>query len=234
MSQVSSKLRRIQGAYTHWCPACNEMHPLPDSWKFNGNLESPTFNPSFKHEGWINGKPIGICHYVLTNGQLNYQGDCTHAFAGKIIPLPVLPEELRDEDDMSKKEKKMSKQTASQKREAAEERAEERREQVAEDKREDAAQAREDAAEQTHEQAGPQLVTDVKQTGASDSEVNVFTYNGVLHALSEGKVAWRKIWTDGGYIKMNASKQVVNQLGHPYSHPAQDKAATDWNVGDKR
>ena len=27
------------------------MHKLPDSWKFDGNLESPTFTPSFKHEG---------------------------------------------------------------------------------------------------------------------------------------------------------------------------------------
>lgn len=114
MGQVSSKLRRGLGGYTHWCPACEESHPLPDSWRFDGNLESPTFTPSFKHEGilvekdeqgrwtgdWVRdaaGKTIPfVCHYILTNGILNYCGDCTHSYAGKSIPLPDLPEHLRD------------------------------------------------------------------------------------------------------------------------------------------
>jgi len=113
MSQVSSKLRRFAGGYAHWCPGCEEMHVLPDSWKFDGNLESPSFAPSFKHEGiqrvFSDGNWTGewkrdakgntipfICHYVLTAGQLNFQGDCTHSLAGKKVPLPVLPEGLRD------------------------------------------------------------------------------------------------------------------------------------------
>lgn len=99
----------------HWCPACEEMHPLPDSWTFNGNLESPTFQPSFKHEGFQkvkkNGKWTGewvrdakgsvvpfICHYILTAGILNFIVDSTHVLAGKSVPLPKLPESLADED----------------------------------------------------------------------------------------------------------------------------------------
>jgi hypothetical protein len=110
MNQVSSKLRRQERGYAHWCPACKEMHGLPDGWKFDGNLENPTFTPSFKHTGvqavkdsegkwtgeWVKG-PDGkalawCCHYILTNGILNFCGDCTHEFAGKSIPLPPLPE----------------------------------------------------------------------------------------------------------------------------------------------
>lgn len=119
MGQVSSKLRRYTDGYTHWCPACREMHKLPDSWSFtNRDLEFPTFQPSFKHTGlklnkdengkWIGegkdawlydaqGKPIPeICHYILTNGVLNFCPDCTHSMAGKTVPLPELPDWLKD------------------------------------------------------------------------------------------------------------------------------------------
>lgn len=113
MGQISSYLRRAEDAYIHWCPGCEEAHRLPDSWQFNGNIQSPTFTPSFKHSGikkvvingewtgeWVydnKGDPIPyICHYVLTNGILNFCVDCTHSLAGKSIPLPVLPEYLSD------------------------------------------------------------------------------------------------------------------------------------------
>lgn len=114
MSQMSSTLRKVAGGYAHWCPGCNEMHIMPDSWQFNGNLNSPSFIPSFKHEGlrrtFVNGNWTGewvrdssgntmpyICHYILTNGQLQFQGDCTHVLVGKTVPLPQLPDGLTDE-----------------------------------------------------------------------------------------------------------------------------------------
>ena len=103
MSQVSSTLRRaseVFGAgvdgYVHWCPACEEAHRLPGSWTFNQGLEKPTFTPSFKHTISFGHKPDKICHYIVTDGVLNYCGDCTHALAGKSVPLPDLPEHLRD------------------------------------------------------------------------------------------------------------------------------------------
>jgi hypothetical protein len=113
MSQVSVTLRRITGGYAHWCPGCEEVHKLPDSWRFDGNLEKPTFTPSFKHEGiqrvFVNGEWTGewkrdakgntipyICHYILTAGVLNFCGDCSHALVGKSVPLPELPEHLID------------------------------------------------------------------------------------------------------------------------------------------
>jgi len=114
MGQVSSILRRATGAYEHWCPGCEKMHILPDNWNFvNHDLEKPTFTPSFKHTGvktvhvngkWTgefvkdeNGKPVPqCCHYILTDGVLNYCGDCTHSLAGKSIPIPPLPEFMKD------------------------------------------------------------------------------------------------------------------------------------------
>ena len=114
MGQVSSKLRRAVNGYVHWCPGCEESHILPDGWMFNGDLENPTFTPSFKHDGqarrifvdgnwtgeWLrdaNGNVVPyVCHYILTAGILNYCGDCTHGLAGQSVPLPILPEGLRD------------------------------------------------------------------------------------------------------------------------------------------
>jgi hypothetical protein len=82
--------------------ACEELHPLPDGWTFNGDVERPTFTPSFKHE-WDQGpldprrKPgHHICHYVVTDGRVAYCGDCTHALAGQTIDMPPLPEEFTD------------------------------------------------------------------------------------------------------------------------------------------
>lgn len=115
MGQVSSKLRRAVNGYMHWCPGCKEMHRVPDSWKFNGNLEQPTFEPSVKITGkqtivvdgkwtggWVygpDGKPLDYCcHYVMTNGTINFCPDCTHELSGQSIPLPDLPQGLRDTD----------------------------------------------------------------------------------------------------------------------------------------
>ena len=113
MGQVSPYLRKTDQGHTHWCPACKEMHPLPDSWNFNGDVNKPTYTPSFKHSGmktirdengiwtgeWelLNGKPVPeICHYILTNGILHFCGDCTHSMAGQSVPLPELPAFYQD------------------------------------------------------------------------------------------------------------------------------------------
>ena len=114
MGQASGTLRRVEGGFGHWCPACEEMHVLPKSWTFDGNLEKPTFRPSFKHSGlqrvFANGNWTGewkrdanghtipfICHYHLVGGELQFCSDSTHALAGKTVALPKLPEGLTDE-----------------------------------------------------------------------------------------------------------------------------------------
>lgn len=99
-------------------------------WSFNGDVDRPVFNPSVKITGkqtvkdaqgnwtgeWVrdaNGKPIdSCCHYFIaidsdqnspTFGQnvIDYCGDSTHALAGKKIPMPPLPDWLRDPEATS-------------------------------------------------------------------------------------------------------------------------------------
>lgn len=98
------KLRRAEGYHVHFCPGCQEKHLLPDRWQFNGDLDRPSFTPSFLHtftrfDGYDDrglgiGPPIErTCHYILTDGQLQYQADCWHDLKSQTVPLPDLPME---------------------------------------------------------------------------------------------------------------------------------------------
>jgi hypothetical protein len=111
--QVSGILRRAHGRYMHWCPACEEMHPLPDNgWTFSGDVNKPTFSPSFKHGGlrtvnvdgvwtgeWVrgaDGKPVdGTCHYIITDGTIQFCSDSWHK-RSDIVAMPPIPPGLTD------------------------------------------------------------------------------------------------------------------------------------------
>lgn len=98
------------GVYMHWCPGCcrahmfntsSTDHPKGAKWDYNGDFHKPTFSPSMKIS-WgpyvdddcpSDNEPPGCCHYFLTNGQLQFLGDCTHAMAGQTVPLPDFPME---------------------------------------------------------------------------------------------------------------------------------------------
>ena len=83
-------------------------------WGFNGNYDRPTFTPSVKvtgrdftaagraaYEEWCaRGHPklpsgtsppfesrATCCHSFVRDGQIQFLGDCTHALAGKTVPL---------------------------------------------------------------------------------------------------------------------------------------------------
>lgn len=117
MGQVSKCLRKTENGFVHWCIACKRAHHLPNGWNFNGNVNKPTFTPSFLHRGnrietdesgqwtgeWIldsEGKVIPfVCHYILTDGIVNYCGDCTHEFAGKSVPIANLPKYYQDGEE---------------------------------------------------------------------------------------------------------------------------------------
>jgi hypothetical protein len=91
MKLVSPKLLQGTQGYWHWCPACQQLHVLPNSWEFNGNLIKPTFSPSFRQTLDRNGK---TCHYIITDGVLYYCGDCFHEQRGLVVPMPDIPQEL--------------------------------------------------------------------------------------------------------------------------------------------
>lgn len=78
------KIRRIQEGFLHWCPGCDEAHIVEvPRWTWNNDTERPTVMPSVNMPG--------RCHYVLTNGVINFCADCSHALKGKSAELPDFP-----------------------------------------------------------------------------------------------------------------------------------------------
>jgi hypothetical protein len=86
-------------------------------WGWNGNAERPTFTPSvlvtsghhcrgfqpgdscwctFNAEEVARGQPpsryrCGVCHSFVTDGRIQFLGDCTHELAGQTVDLPAWP-----------------------------------------------------------------------------------------------------------------------------------------------
>ena len=79
-----------------WCPGCDDYHNIrygnpASDWTWNGDLELPTFSPSvLVRYGYIQGVPK-VCHSFVTDGRIQFLGDCTHALAGQTVDLPEWP-----------------------------------------------------------------------------------------------------------------------------------------------
>lgn len=77
--------------YGFKCPGCNVFHYVPVKslekpvWDFNWNLERPSFNPSLLLK--LNGF---TCHLFVRDGKIEFLKDCTHDYAGMVVPLPDL------------------------------------------------------------------------------------------------------------------------------------------------
>ena len=124
MGQLSSKLRHGEGSLTYWCQGCEEPHSVTvnPGWGWNGDVDRPTFTPSvhvtsghfmsnrepgaacwcsYNAELVAKGEPpssytCSCCHTFITDGMVQFLGDCTHPLAGQTLPLPDLPPHLRD------------------------------------------------------------------------------------------------------------------------------------------
>ena len=110
MARLGSKLRTLQGGLVaFWCPGCDEAHQVRvdpahgSAWGFNGDGDAPTFTPSVlvrgkrritddEHARIMAGEKIELpettCHSFVTDGSIQFLGDCTHALAGQTVPLP--------------------------------------------------------------------------------------------------------------------------------------------------
>lgn len=86
-----------------WCPGCACSHRLRvgegdrPRWSYNGNPEKPTFTPSVLvtyngDDAGVDGAPPAVCHSYVTDGRVQFLGDCTHALAGQTVDLPEFPE----------------------------------------------------------------------------------------------------------------------------------------------
>lgn len=79
--------------YLFMCPACSCGHKFCTSdaysegwpiWQLTGTIDNPTIRASIL----INSANGIICHSFITNGKLEYCGDCTHKLAGQTVELP--------------------------------------------------------------------------------------------------------------------------------------------------
>lgn len=98
------------------CPGCGYNHCLGVGhkasgpvWKWNGDKVKPTFTPSVLAQGYKQmfnehghwdggwekdaaGKPVPFtCHSFVTDGRIQFLGDCTHALANQTVDLADFP-----------------------------------------------------------------------------------------------------------------------------------------------
>lgn len=115
MSETNKILREVEYSeagcdFVFWCPGCQEHHGiwtkkrnhLGAVWSFNGDMQKPTFDPSLlirgkrpitpeEYKAIMAGAQVEIpdlvCHSFIRNGQIQFLSDCTHALAGKTVPM---------------------------------------------------------------------------------------------------------------------------------------------------
>lgn len=106
MGALGTKLRTLGGdQVAFWCPGCDKAHaitvaPGANPWGFNGDGDKPTFTPSVltwrdanpnAADGFEEYRVASRCHSFVTDGNIQFLSDCTHAMAGQTVPLPDFP-----------------------------------------------------------------------------------------------------------------------------------------------
>lgn len=105
---MAKLLRASDDRWIFWCEGCDSYHFVDRRWTFNGNQESPTFQPSLlvrsghyspdhtgdcwcdynaKHPDEPSKFACSVCHSYVTDGKMQYLSDSTHALAGQTVPL---------------------------------------------------------------------------------------------------------------------------------------------------
>ncbi len=88
--------------YKFWCPGCDSAHAVRDAWTVNTG--TATISPSvlvYSNKTFIDSTlegdaltaPENIsetpqCHSFVTDGCIQFLGDCTHSLAGRTVELP--------------------------------------------------------------------------------------------------------------------------------------------------
>jgi hypothetical protein len=74
------------------CPGCEGGHSVPVSgsrgWKWNASLDKPTITPSILVNRGRANLTAPVCHSCVTDGRIQFLGDCTHSLAGQTVDLP--------------------------------------------------------------------------------------------------------------------------------------------------
>lgn len=82
------------------CPGCDMLHVvyvesgqganLP-VWQWNSSMDRPTFSPSvLVRYPWGDSREERVCHSFVTDGRIQFLGDCTHKLAGQTVDLPEI------------------------------------------------------------------------------------------------------------------------------------------------
>lgn len=102
--QISETFRQTaQGNLQFYCPGCHELHTLSlTTHTWDKYLPAPTFAPAFDSTSHrltpMNGKQEQfVCAYYIVGGTVQYFEGCDHYLKGRIIALPHLPPEFRDQ-----------------------------------------------------------------------------------------------------------------------------------------
>jgi hypothetical protein len=87
-----------EGSMMFYCPGCEFIHAVRVSgegrpcWKFNGDSDRPTFEPSLLvTSARVDSIPARRCHSFIRDGQIQFLDDCTHALRGTTVPIPEWP-----------------------------------------------------------------------------------------------------------------------------------------------
>jgi len=67
------------------CPGCKIGHFLDNRWKFNGDLDRPTFTPSILVKANMPG--YNRCHSFVTDGDIRFLKDCGHDLKNTTVKL---------------------------------------------------------------------------------------------------------------------------------------------------
>ena len=117
MARVKETVSDVAKGYGFRCLGCGDQLDVMTEgkgalWTFNGDVERPTFMPSLlvtsghyvaghkpgscwctynaEHPDKLAPFTCYVCHSFVTNGRIQFLGDCTHALAGQTVDLPEL------------------------------------------------------------------------------------------------------------------------------------------------
>lgn len=112
MSRLSRVLRgSTDNGLIFWCPGCDGAHAIQHGagsgprWGWNGDVDAPTFTPSVlvtwsepsDNPGEFDDTSKDVkkaCHSFVTDGRIQFLGDCTHALSGQTVDLPDWEDEV--------------------------------------------------------------------------------------------------------------------------------------------
>lgn len=105
---MAGKLEIKDNCISFRCPGCDSYHTINQGWKWNGSHDRPTFTPSILEKSGHYARPgepcwctynaeypdnpssfkCHICHSFVTDGKIQFLGDCTHEKAGQTLEIP--------------------------------------------------------------------------------------------------------------------------------------------------